>query len=80
MPLISLPGPIEIDECHVGAKIRGAHGKPPAPGKAVFGIKCRTTGILLLFPVQDKSKEALLSILVEHVAPGAQVISDKPHM
>ena len=64
MPLITLPGPVEIDECVVGAKVRGAHGRPPAPGKIVFGIKCRTTGHVLLFPVVNKQRETLLPILV----------------
>lgn len=77
MPLISLPGPIEVDECHVGAKIRGRFGRPPAPGKIVFGMKCRTTGISLLFPVPNKSREVLLPIMVEHIEEGAQIISDK---
>jgi len=77
MPIITVPGPVEIDECHIGAKIRGKVGRPPAPGKIVFGIKCRTTGISLLFPVPNKSKEVLLPILIEHVEEGAQVISYK---
>ena len=63
MPMISLPGPAEIDECHIGAKIRGTHGRQPAPGKIVFGIKCRTTGLALLFPVNNRSKSTLLPIL-----------------
>jgi len=78
MPIVTLPGPVEIDECHIGAKIRGQFGRrPPAPGKIVFGIKCRTTGIVLLFSVQNKSKEVLLPFLVQHVEEGSQVISDK---
>ena len=77
MPMISLPGPVEIDECHVGAKVRGAHGRPPAPGKIIFGIKCRTTGLVLLFPVADKSRATLLPILIEHVDEGSEIISDK---
>ena len=77
MPIISLPGPVEVDECHVGARIRGAHGRPPAPGKVVFGISCRTTGITLLFPIQDKTKETLLPIILEHVKEGSEIISDK---
>jgi len=77
MPLITLPGPVEIDECHLGAKIRGAHGRVPAPKKIVFGIKCRTTGLTLIFPVQDKTKDTLLPIVVSHVAEGATIISDK---
>jgi len=36
MPMITLPGPIEIDECHIGARVRGKFGRPPAPGKMVL--------------------------------------------
>jgi len=28
--MITLPRPVEIDECHTGAKIRGIYGRPPA--------------------------------------------------
>jgi len=45
--MITLPSPVEIDECHTGAKIRGIDGRPPASGKIVFGIKFRTTGLTL---------------------------------
>ena len=75
--MITLPGPVEIDECRIGAKVRGKYGIHPAPGKIVFGIKCRTTGLALLFPVQNKAKETLLPTLVDHVEEGSQVISDK---
>ena len=53
MPMTSLLDPVEIDECHVGAKIRGAHGRSPTLGKIVFGIKRRTTRLVLLFPVPE---------------------------
>jgi len=49
----------------------------PIPGKIVFGIKCRSTGLSLIFPVQNKTKETLIPIIVNHVAGGATVISDK---
>lgn len=75
--MITLPGPVEIDEVHIGARIRGAHGRPPAPGKIVFGIKCRSTGLVLLFPVPNKARETLLPIVVEHVSEGSQIFSDK---
>lgn len=77
MPVITVPGPVEIDECHLWARIRGAHGRHPAPGTIIFGIKCRSTGIVLLFPVPNKNKNTLLPILVSNVEQGATVISDK---
>ena len=77
MPVTTLPGPVEIDECHIVVRVSGTHGRLPAPGKIVFGIKCRTTGRVVVFPVQSKGKEVLLPILVSHVAQGATVISDK---
>ena len=39
MPLITLPEPMEIDRYHIGAKVRGKFGRPPAQGKIVFGDK-----------------------------------------
>lgn len=77
MPLISLPGPIEIDEVHLAARMRGNHGRPPNPGQIIFGIKCRSTKMLLLFPVANKSKETLFPLLIEHVDEGAEILSDK---
>jgi len=59
MPMISLPGPVEIDECMISAKVRGHNGRPPNPGAIVFGMKCRSTGLVLLFPVPNRSKETL---------------------
>ena len=41
MPLIFVPGPVEIDEVHLGARMRGNHGRPPNPSEVVFGIKCK---------------------------------------
>ena len=77
MPIIQLPGPVEIDECHISARVRGSHGRIPSPGSIVFGIKCRTTKLTLLFPVPDKKKETLHPIILDHVQEGAEVISDK---
>jgi len=77
MPVISLPGPVEIDECHLRGRIKGNIGRFPAPANIIFGIKCRTTNITLLFPVTNKSQDTLLPIIEEHIQEGAQIISDK---
>ena len=77
MPIITAPGPVEIDECHIGAKVREVNGRHPAPGRIVFGNKCWTTGHTLIFPVQNKTREVLLPILINHVENCATIISDK---
>ena len=77
MPMVSLPGPVEVDECYIGSRMRGNHGRIPNPSKIIFGIKCRTTGLLLLFPVQNKAQETLFPLIVEHVDSGSQIVSDK---
>ena len=77
MPLISVPGPVEIDECHLGSRVRGRHGRIPNPGQVVFGIKCRTTKILLLFPIPDKSQETIFPLILGHIDAGAEIYSDK---
>ena len=61
--MISLPGPVEIDECHLQGRRRGNHGRLPSSANIIFGIKCRTTNTVLLFPVLDKTKDTLLSII-----------------
>src|SRR4051812_41380634 len=42
-----------------------------------FGIKCRTNGVLLLFPIPDKSQETIFPLLIEPVDEGSEIISDK---
>ena len=37
IPLISLPGPIEIDEAQLGTRRRGSHGRLPGQPQLVFG-------------------------------------------
>ena len=77
MPMISLPGPVEIDECYLGAKMRGNHGRVSNPAEIIFGIKCRTTKIVLLFPVENKAQATLFPLILDHVDQGAEVITDK---
>jgi len=40
MPVIPLPGPVEIDECYLRSRKRGNHGRIPNPAEIIFGIKC----------------------------------------
>ena len=75
--MVSLPGPVEIDECYLGSRVRGSHGRIPNPAKIIFGIKCRTTNILLLFPVPNKTQQTLFPLIIDHVDQGTQVLSDK---
>ena len=57
--------------------MRSNKGSIPNSAKIIFGIKCRSTNLLLLFPVPDKAKETLFPLIVEHVDQGSQIISDK---
>ena len=89
IPLISLPGPVEIDETQLGARRRGSHGRLPSRAQLVFGlyniferiinflgIKCRTTGIVLLFHVPNRRRATLVPYIENHVNPGSTIISD----
>jgi hypothetical protein len=60
-----------VDECWIGGKRKGDHGRLPAPAELVFGIFCRTTKRLLLFPIPDRSRESIVPLIIEHVAEGA---------
>ena len=37
LPLLELPGPVEIDETYIGTRRRGYHGRIPAQKATVFG-------------------------------------------
>jgi len=49
MPLITLPGPVEIDECVVGAKVRGAHGRPPAQERSFLELNVEPQAMYYYF-------------------------------
>ena len=38
--MISLPGPVGIDECHLQGRKRGDRVRIPSPANVIFAIKC----------------------------------------
>jgi hypothetical protein len=61
-----LAGPVEIDESLVYKK-KGIVGRIPRIHYWVFGIKCRVTGTLMLFPVNERKQDTLMQIIKNHV-------------
>lgn len=81
-PILTLPGPIEIDETFIGRKRNHnyLHGRRPARHIPVFGIHCRTTGRTIIHVANSKEKISLLPFLFDHVQEGALIYSDKASM
>ena len=68
MSKISLPSSVEINEYH--PQDCRNHGQLPVPANIIFGIRCRTSGITLLFPVLNKTQDTLLPIIQEYIQEG----------
>lgn len=81
-PILTLPGPIEIDETFIGRKRNHnyLHGRRPASHIPVFGIYCRSTHRTIIHIADSKEKISLLPFLFDHVEDGAVIYSDKASM
>ena len=90
LPFIELPGPVELDETFIGSR---RIGRIPGRHETVFGgalnllinwfllgIKCRSTGRIIIYHVPDKSAASLVPIILNHVPEGATIYSDKASM
>jgi len=87
---------VEIDETFIGSRMRSSIGRVPKKHHVIFGnltvklvplnfiypkgLKCRSSGRLLIFLVPDKSSNSLLPIITRHVAAGSTILSDKASM
>ena len=72
-----LSGEVEVDESLFGRKVK-AHRGNPKKGRQVWvvGLVERRTNNLLLFPVDDRTKDTLHGIIERHVVPGSKVYTD----
>ena len=76
-PIFFFQGTNEIDECKLAAKLKGTHGRPPAKGPIIFGIKNRESGIFRLFPIKDKKESTIIPIITDNISKNSIIISDK---
>jgi hypothetical protein len=73
-----LEGPVEIDECMLYRNKRGyeARARPYRNTFWVFGLKCRTSGKFLIFPLRYRTRGLILQLILKHVRHGAWIYSD----
>ena len=72
-----LEGPCEIDESFIYKQKSGyLHARKYKTQCWLFGIKCRSTGKFVLYPVFQRNKDHLISIILRHVAHGSTIYSD----
>ena len=73
-----LGGPVEIDESMIYKTKRGINrrGRIGLIRMWLFGLKCRNSGRIILYPVLKRTKVKLLLIILRHVRRGALIYSD----
>ena len=71
-----LPGPVEMDESCIYKIKRGKHGRLAKIIYWVFGLKCRTTGKVIVYPVLYRNRNTIMPIIQKHVAIGSVVYTD----
>ena len=72
-----LEGPVEIDESCVYKMKRGRNGRLTRIIYWVFGLKCRKTKKVIIYPVLYRNRKSLKPIIRKHVKPGALILSDR---
>jgi transposase-like protein len=76
-----LTGKVEVDETYIGGEepgLRGgrAHGKKVLTGIAVEVQESKGFGRCRMLPLADASATSLHAFVIDHVEPGAQVMTD----
>ena len=71
-----LPGPVEIDEACCYKLRRGNHGRLARTIYWIFGLKCRTTKKVIIYPVLYRNRVTIIPIIQKHVKPGTIIYSD----
>ena len=72
-----MPGPIEVDEDCLYRMRKGRRGRLAKTKYWVFGLKCRTTKQVVVYPVLYRTKDHLIKIIRSHVPAGATIYSDR---
>jgi len=71
-----LPGPVEIDEACCYKLRRGNCGRLAKTVYWIFGLKCRTTKKVIIYPILYRNRATIIPIIRKHVSPGAIIYSD----
>lgn len=71
-----LNGPIEIDEAVI-YKVKRGQGRLAKIILWVFGMKCRLTKQVIIYPVIHRTKGNIIPLIQKHVAQGGIIFSDR---
>jgi len=74
---LKLPGPVEIDEACLYRIRKGNNGRLVKNIFWVFGLKCRTTKKIIVYPVVLRTKDILIPFVRLHVPQGSTIYSDR---
>ena len=72
-----LPGLVEIDEACIYKIRRGRHGRLAHIVFWVFGLKCRSSKKVVIYPVLNRTRAQLFALIQKHVLPGTKIYSDR---
>ena len=73
LPHIRLSGEVEIDESLFGRRTKYHRGRPQGAKVWIFGTVERGSNTLVMYSVENGTKETLVAIIQKHVATGSQI-------
>ena len=76
LPHIRLSGEVEIDESLFGRRTKYHRGRPQGAKVWIFRTVERGSNTLVMYPVENRTKETLVPIIQKHVATDSQIFSD----
>jgi len=74
---LMLPGPVEVDEACLYRLRKSNRGRLAKTICWVFGMKCRSTRRIVIYPVLYRTRGDLIPLIRAHVIPGATIYSDR---
>ena len=73
---IKLAGEVEVDKSLFGRKVKYHQGEKVGKDVWVMGLVERASNKILIFPVEDRSEDTLLPIILNFVRQGSSIYSD----
>ena len=68
---------VEIDEACLYRIRKGRNGRIAKIIYWIFGLRCRSTGQVVVYPVLYRTRNVIIPLIVKHVIPGAIIYSDR---
>jgi len=72
-----MPGPVEVDEACLYRIRKGQIGRIARTVYRVFGLKCRSTKRVVLYPAADRTRETLITLIQLHIPQGSKIYTNR---